>query len=218
LGCYKSTKKEIDLSLTFRLSGLSQNAKLTLSKRAVSGNQEVNIALQTQKERLVAKFPASTSLWDILKHWEKEKGVNFTTDSDVIPDSKDNVKVYMQPVITYTTKEITTNEDLRAMTLAKLGLIGGSGLLRLCHKFTTVPIEVFLSMDAQNASLQQMARAQEQKLQQEKIESVQREKVEKERFEKQRIEEEKLRVEREIIEQEKVRIEMEKSKNRRRKT
>jgi len=85
----------------------------------------------------------------------------------------------MQPVITYTTKEIGTNEDLRGMTLSKLGLTSGTGLLRLCHKYTTIPIEVFLSMDAQNASLQEMARVQEQKIQQEKIELQEKEKAEK---------------------------------------
>jgi len=157
-------KKELDLSLTFRLSGLPSNAKLTLVKRTSTANQEVTIGLQTPKnERLVGKFPPPTSLWDILRYWEQEKGLNFTTDSDILPDSPDKVRVYMQPVITYTTKEIGTNEDLRSMTLGKLGLTSGNGLLRLCHKYTTIPIEMFLTMDAQNASLQQMAFIQEQK-------------------------------------------------------
>jgi len=155
-------KKELDLSLTYRLSGLPSNAKLTLVKRTSTANQEVTIGLQTpQNERLVGKFSPSTSLWDILKYWEKEKGLNFTTDSDILPGER--TRVYMQPVITYTAKEIGTNEDLRSMTLLKLGLTNGNGLLRLCHKFTTIPIDMFITMDAQNASLQEMAMIQEQK-------------------------------------------------------
>jgi len=187
-----SQRKELDLSLTFRLSGLTSNAKLTLSKKIGAQVQEVSIALQTSKERYIGKFLPSVTLWDILKHWENEKGLNLTNDADIFPESKDNTKVYMQPVITYTTKEIGTNEDLRGMTLSKLGLTSGTGLLRLCHKYTTIPIEVFLSMDAQNASLQEMARAQEQKIQQEKIELQEKEKAEKMRIEKELIENEKI--------------------------
>jgi len=191
-------RKELDLSLTFRLSGLSSNAKLTLSKKAGgAGNQEVSIALQTPKERLVGKFPPTMSLWDILKYWEKEKNLNFTSDSDIFPDSSD--KVYMQPVITYTTKEIGTNEELRNMTLSKLGLTSGNGLIRLCHKYTTIPIQLFLTMDAQNASVQEMARVQEQKIQQQKMEIQEEENAKR------------LRIENEQIQQEKI-IEMEKNK------
>jgi len=90
------------------------------------------------------------SLWEILQYWEKEKGLNLTNDGDILPNSKDKIKYYMQPVITYTTKEIGTNADLRSTTLAKLGLTSGNGMLRLLHKYTTIPIEDFLKLDEEN--------------------------------------------------------------------
>lgn len=55
----------------------------------------------------------------------------------------------MQPVITYTNKEVGTNPELRSTTLQSLGLAGGNGLLRLFHRFTTVPLQEYLDRDKQ---------------------------------------------------------------------
>lgn len=94
------------------------------------------------------------------------------------------------------------------MTLAKLGLTSGTGLLRLCHKYTTVPIELFLEMDAKSASLQEMAKVQEEKIKQEKLEQEKKNAAEKERIERELIEKEKIaEQEKYLMHQEKMEIE-----------
>jgi len=181
-------RKEVDISLTYRLSGLPAHAKLVLKKSEVPLQlQDVNIALQFSNNRFINKFPSSTTLWDILKYWEKEKGINLTTDGEILPDSKDKTKVYMQPVITYTTKEIGTNAELRATTLAKLGLISGNGLLRLLHKYTTMPLDEFLKRDGQSVATEKINEEKENQILLEK-----------------RLQESKERQEQAIIEREKI--------------
>jgi len=148
----------------------------------------VNVALQVTSGRYINKFLATTSLWDILKYWEKEKGLNLTADGDVPPNSSDKTKYYMQPVITYTTKEIGTNADLRTTTLAKLGLTDGTGLLRLLHKYTTMQLDEFLKFDEQNVVSEKVAEEQlVQELQvkrlQEQKENAERNRIEREKTE-----------------------------------
>jgi len=195
-------RKEVDLSLTYRLSGLPTHAKLTLSRKAASTEpQEVNVALQISSNRLIHKFPPAVSLWEILKYWEKEKGLNLTNDGDILPNSKDKIKYYMQPVITYTTKEIGTNADLRSTTLAKLGLTSGNGMLRLLHKYTTIPIEDFLKLDQENVV--------KEKIEEEKLSNeleVKRLQDQKENAERSRIEREKTESIRRVAEEEQKKI------------
>jgi len=150
--------------------------------------QEVNVALQTPSGRLINKFSPGVSLWDILNYWEKEKGLNLTADGDIPPNSTDNIKYYMQPVITYTTKEIGTNAELRSTTLSTLGLTSGSGMLRLLHKYTTLPYEEFLKLDEQNAVKEKVV---EENLSKE---------VEAKRLQEQKEKEERARLERESSE------------------
>lgn len=71
---YSHGRTTVDLTLAFRFSGLSNNAKLELVKalqpRSLSQG-EVTIALQLESgDRLQESFQPSTTLWDILMYWE----------------------------------------------------------------------------------------------------------------------------------------------------
>ena len=62
-----------DLSLSVRFANLPSSAKLVLYPTSSSSDvdAELNIALQLLDQRLTMKFPASTSLWNILLTFEK---------------------------------------------------------------------------------------------------------------------------------------------------
>ena len=66
----------LDLTLAIRFSNLPNNAKLELTKSTIPRSQaqgEVTIALQLENgERLHHTFQPSTSLWQILEHWESQ--------------------------------------------------------------------------------------------------------------------------------------------------
>jgi tether containing UBX domain for GLUT4 len=127
-----SKGKELDLSLTFRLSGLVSNGKLELKRRQVSvTTSQVTIALQLPEGgRVQGVFNPQTSLWAIITHYEQNLKQNFTKNEGPVEGSKDKTPVYKQPVINFTNREIATNRELRATTLQALGLTKGSGLLR----------------------------------------------------------------------------------------
>ena len=66
-------RNTVDLTLTTRYAGLPNHAKLELVKaaKARTDTGSVTIALQLEGgERLQGEFPSTTSLWDLLKHWE----------------------------------------------------------------------------------------------------------------------------------------------------
>ena len=69
-------RKPLDLTLAYRFSNLPNNAKLELVKSANPRCQAlamVMVALQLESgERLQHAFQPSTSLWQILEHWESQ--------------------------------------------------------------------------------------------------------------------------------------------------
>lgn len=148
-------KKQLDLSLTFGLSGLSSGAKLELVQLSRSPSV-VSIALQLPESeakdvpggRLIDKFPSDTTLWLILRKFES--GVagngatkNFTARGSV-PTTSGSVEggrlFYETPVIQLLGRELSSFVDLQK-TLAQLGLNSGSALLRLSFRATDRPLE-----------------------------------------------------------------------------
>ncbi|KAE8373464.1 GLUT4 regulating protein TUG-domain-containing protein [Aspergillus bertholletiae] len=151
--------KEVDLSLSFRLSGLIPGAKLELVQLSRSPSV-VTVALQLPESeargasnvRLMDKFPSTTSLWLILRKFEA--GVagnasirNLTARGIPVTGNGDNGSgrlFYETPVIQILERELSTFTDLQK-SLAQLGFNSGNVLLRLSFRRTEDPLEVAMS-------------------------------------------------------------------------
>lgn len=113
----------LDLSSTVRYSNLTNNAQLELVK-VTKARQEglVSLGLQLESgERLVQDFPPSTSLWEVINHWEQTKSISLVDSSsgDLLP-----VCVYMR-------SEVVGVPALQQTTLRSLGLTNGKAIVRL---------------------------------------------------------------------------------------
>ncbi|KIW17603.1 hypothetical protein PV08_04798 [Exophiala spinifera] len=145
----KHSNKQVDLSRTIRLSGLSSGAKLELVQLSKSAGV-VSIALQVPESeaagipngRLTDKFPSDTTLWKVLRKFEEGSGSrNFTARG--IPSSTQSGAgrlYYEQPVVQAMNRELSSLTDLQK-TLAQLGFNSGSALLRLSFRATETPLE-----------------------------------------------------------------------------
>lgn len=152
----RNNNKQVDLSRTIRLSGLSSGAKLELVLLSRSPSV-VSVALQLpdtevrdgSASRLVEKFPSTTTLWLVLRKFEsgsKEGGgarYNFTARG--VPQTADGTSgsgrlVYETPVLHVMGRELSTFTDLQK-SLGQLGLNSGSVLLRLSFRVTQTPLE-----------------------------------------------------------------------------
>ncbi|KAI9890569.1 MAG: hypothetical protein M1814_003909 [Vezdaea aestivalis] len=141
---FKHNQKKLDLSLTFRLSGLITGSKLELIQVSKSPSA-VLVALQTPAgpdfptARLSEKFASTISLWLILRHFESAGPTkyNFTAKS-----SKDaaGALTYEQPVLTILNRRYETMDALQ-QSLAKLGITNGSVGVRLSFERTSTPHE-----------------------------------------------------------------------------
>ncbi|KAK5365884.1 hypothetical protein LTS13_008538 [Exophiala xenobiotica] len=149
----KHSNKQVDLSRTIRLAGLSAGAKLELVQLSKSAGV-VSIALQlpesegggTPNARLTDKFPSSTTLWLVLRKFEA--GVagasvsrNFTARG--VPSTSHGASgrlYYEQPIIQVMNRELSSFTDLQK-SLAQLGFNSGSVLLRLSFRVTDTPLE-----------------------------------------------------------------------------
>ncbi|KAE9381509.1 hypothetical protein N431DRAFT_425082 [Stipitochalara longipes BDJ] len=148
----KHNNKPVDISRTFRQSGLSPGAKLELIFASRSPSV-VSVALQLPQSlassapngRLVDKFASDTSLWLILRKFEStgEANLNFTargvTQLETGASGAGRI-FYEQPVLNVVGRELSTLEDLQK-TLAQLGLNSGTTLIRLEFKKTERPLE-----------------------------------------------------------------------------
>ncbi|KAJ6171991.1 hypothetical protein N7470_001058 [Penicillium chermesinum] len=146
--------KQLDLSLSFRLSGLSSGAKLELVQLSRSPSV-VTVALQLPESeargapngRLLDKFPSTTTLWLVLRKFEAgvagggpvrnltARGVPATTG-----DSGSGRVVYEIPVLQILERELSSFTDLQK-SLAQLGFNSGNVLIRLSFRQTEEPME-----------------------------------------------------------------------------
>lgn len=146
----------MDLSLAFRLTGLTSGAKLELVQLSRSPSV-VTVAIQLPESeargvpngRLLDKFPSSTTLWHILRKFEAGVAGGGSTRNLTargVP-STDNGGTgagrlfYEIPVLQTLGREMSTFADLQK-SLAQLGFNSGNILLRLSFRRTEEPLEV----------------------------------------------------------------------------
>ncbi|KAJ5968657.1 hypothetical protein N7501_004905 [Penicillium viridicatum] len=150
----KHNRKQLDLSLSYRLSGLSSGAKLELVQLSRSPSV-VTVGLQLPESeardapngRILDKFPSTTTLWMVLRKFEA--GVagsgpvrNLTSRAVPSADGGDVAgRLYYEiPVLQILEREVSSFTDLQK-TLAQLGFNSGNVLIRLSFRRTDEPIE-----------------------------------------------------------------------------
>ena len=149
---YRNNNRPVDLSRTFRQTGLSSGAKLELVVASRSPSV-VSIALQLPQSlasavpggRLMDKFPSDTTLWLILRKFESNGGSNLNFTARGITEIQSGTSgagriFYEMPVLNIMGRELSTFGDLQK-TLGQLGFNGGSALIRLDFKKTEQPLE-----------------------------------------------------------------------------
>ncbi|KAI9724393.1 MAG: hypothetical protein M1812_000461 [Candelaria pacifica] len=145
----KKNNKQIELSNPLRLSGLSSGAKLELILLSRSPSV-VSVGLQLPEgERLVDKFPSTTTLWLVLRKFESGSGGggnaarNFTARGiPVTSDRETNGQgrlYYETPVLRLMEREFSSFTDLQK-SLGQLGL-SRNVLIRLSYRTTDTPLE-----------------------------------------------------------------------------
>ncbi|KAL3216097.1 hypothetical protein MRX96_033265 [Rhipicephalus microplus] len=109
-------ERPLSHSLPVSFTNLPNNAELEL-RAAANGQRRtasVDICLQLENgERLMAKFPASASLFDVVSHWP---------DNIEVQDADQKMDL------------IVGTEQLRATTLQNLGLTSGRAAIRVLHR------------------------------------------------------------------------------------
>ncbi|CAG8065152.1 unnamed protein product [Penicillium olsonii] len=150
----KHNRKQLDLSLSFRLSGLSSGAKLELVQASRSPSV-VTVGLQLPESevrgapngRILDKFPSTTTLWLVLRKFEAGvagSGLTRNLTSRAVPSTGDASGAgrlnYEIPVLQIMEREVSTFTDLQK-TLAQLGYNSGNVLIRLSFRRTEQPIE-----------------------------------------------------------------------------
>jgi tether containing UBX domain for GLUT4 len=141
----------VDLSRTFRQTGLSTGAKLELVQASRSPSV-VSVALQIPENevggvpggRLTDKIPSDTTLWRILRKFESTEGKNFNFTARGVASVENGASgsgqiLYEMPVLNVMGRDIATFGDLQK-TLAQLGFNSGSCLIRLNFKKTEQPL------------------------------------------------------------------------------
>lgn len=149
---YRHQKKQIDLSLSFRLTGLSSGAKLELVQLSRSPSV-VSVALQLPEQeahgapsgRLIDKFPSNTTLWLVLRKFEAGVAGNGTTRNLTARGAPSTSAgsgrlFYQTPVVQVMNRELSSFTDLQK-TLGQLGFNNGSALIRLSFRITEKPLE-----------------------------------------------------------------------------
>ena len=130
--CHVQSRKILDLTLSVRFAGLQNNAKLELVKVTQPRTEaKVTLAMQLPSgDRLKGEFTPAETLWSIMEYFEKNS-LNCITRPESTEEGKDDT---LQPVCIYMRQEIIGEYALRETTLKDLGLLSGSGILRLVHK------------------------------------------------------------------------------------
>jgi tether containing UBX domain for GLUT4 len=153
---FRNQNKQIDLSRTIRLSGLTSGAKLELVQSSRSPTV-VSVALQLPEgeargvpnARLTDKFPSTTTLWLLLRKFEAGvAGAGGTTRNLTArgtPRTNDGSSgqgriYYEMPVLQVMGRELSSFADLQK-TLGQLGFNSGSVLLKLSFRISETPLE-----------------------------------------------------------------------------
>ena len=148
-------RKPLDLSLPFRLTGLQNNAKLMVGRRANDVVPLCTIALQlADGSRVQDRFQTDYSLWQVLLGFEEAgvksgKVLNLTklmeaqapsdekrTGLARLSKAKPGPIGWMQPVLTLLNKRFDSIAELNSTTLQFLGA-SGSCLIRVTFVWTS---------------------------------------------------------------------------------
>jgi len=135
--------KLVDLSVTYRLTGLPAGAQLTLVQASRSPTV-ITVALQLpafeNHRRITHKFPSTTSLWEVLRVMETTEKLNLTERASPSVQTGSGRLYYEMPNIFLMSRELGTFGDLQK-TLSQLGVNSGNVLLRLGFKDSNLPLE-----------------------------------------------------------------------------
>lgn len=148
---HRHNKKNLDLSLTWRLTSLPSGAQLELVQSSRSPSI-VDVALQLPQSennaRLTDKFPSTTTFWQLLRRFESgvaggAKNLNITQRGVPQPSGSSSGGGrlnYEMPVVHVQNRELASVEDLQK-TLAQIGVNSGRVLVRLSFKNSGKPLE-----------------------------------------------------------------------------
>ncbi|KAF6818586.1 UBX domain-containing protein [Colletotrichum sojae] len=147
----KNKQKQVDLSVVWRVSGLSPGAKLELVQKSNTPSA-VSVALQlpmpeanaAPNGRLIEKLPSDLTIWKVLRQFESGvngQGKNFNITARGVAQttsggaSGSGQMYYETPVLNIMGRELSTFQDFQK-TLSQLGYNSGSVLIRLSFKKT----------------------------------------------------------------------------------
>ncbi|KAI4867871.1 putative UBX domain protein [Hypoxylon rubiginosum] len=148
----KHKQKQLDLSQTWRTSGLVQGAKLELVVRSNTPTA-INIALQLPAPesnlfpptgRVTKKLPSDYTLWQVLRQFESgtgTQGKNLNITARGVAQTANGSAAgsgqlyYETPVLIIETRNLSTFADFQK-TLSQLGYNSGSVLIRLSFQKT----------------------------------------------------------------------------------
>ncbi|KAI1764751.1 GLUT4 regulating protein TUG-domain-containing protein [Hypoxylon sp. FL1150] len=148
----KHKQKQLDLSQTWRTSGLVQGAKLELVVRSNTPTA-INVALQLPAPesslfppagRITEKLPSDFTLWQILRQFESGKathGKNLNITARGVAQTADGSAAgsgqlyYETPVLIIESRTLSTFVDFQK-TLSQLGYNSGGVLIRLSFQKT----------------------------------------------------------------------------------
>jgi hypothetical protein len=142
-------KSPLQSTLSVRLANIPAGSKLQLIQRFDSGlNSTVTIGLQTEDAgRLIGQFPPTTTLWQILRFFEQQKGcvrlirINLTRLTNVSKNPFSNSEMYIMPVCVFMNREFPTIRELKGVSLRELGLTSGNAGIRLLNRITTIELD-----------------------------------------------------------------------------
>ncbi|KAI0428819.1 GLUT4 regulating protein TUG-domain-containing protein [Xylaria sp. FL1042] len=152
----KHKQRQLDLSQTFRTSGLIPGARLELVVRANTPTV-VNVALQLPPPesgffpphgRVSEKLPSDFTIWQILRQFESGKasgGKNLNITARGVPQTNNGTQAgsgqlyYEIPNIVIENRTLSTFVDFQK-TLAQLGYNSGGVLMRLSFQKTPQPL------------------------------------------------------------------------------
>ncbi|KAI1429997.1 GLUT4 regulating protein TUG-domain-containing protein [Xylaria sp. FL1777] len=157
----KHKQRQLDLSQTFRTSGLIPGARLELVVRANTPTV-VNVALQLPSPesssfpphgRVSEKLPSDFTIWQILRQFESGKasaGKNLNITARGVPQTNNGTQAgsgqlyYEIPNIVIENRTLSTFVDFQK-TLAQLGYNSGGVLMRLSFQKTVQPLSDAMS-------------------------------------------------------------------------
>ncbi|KAI0841992.1 putative UBX domain protein [Hypoxylon sp. FL0890] len=148
----KHKQKQLDLSNTFRTSGLAPGARLELVVRS-NTPAAINVALQLPPPesnlfppsgRVTDKLPSDLTLWQLMRQFESGKssqGKNINITGRGVAQTNNGTTAgsgqlyYETPVLTIESRTLSTFADFQK-TLSQLGYNSGSVLIRLSFRKT----------------------------------------------------------------------------------